>query len=280
MSSQIVSLPIVYLWLGLGYAGAVTFAFFGLFMLLVINREAFFWFCRRFSSKIVVADFDDSGALDFKAEKSIGQGVTRGEGNNNYSMIPRNLSRNLGSYVNEETNIRFNRAITEIAHATPKESPINISPTLYNEIRKAVIDEIRSTTPGTLDVVDYLNNFRCYAKGLKVPVFVRYSGKAVVVNPIISVVSSQDRDAIIETPKPGNRKGEKVYARVQDLKTFFTRMITPSQITYISKRSEMIGAKQLSEGASPIFFVFIMVAVVGILAIVYLYVLPALGIKI
>lgn len=275
--SQIVSIPILYIWLGLGYAGVVTLFLFGLFVLLVINREAFFFFSRRFSSKIVIADFDDTGALEFKAERSIGQGVTQGKNKNTYSMIPRNISRNLGAYINEETNLRYQRAVSELVKITPKEEPVEVPPELYNEIRKAVIEEIRSSTPGTLDVVDYLNNFRCYLKGLKIPIFVRYTGKAVVVNPIIAVVASQEDETKIQVPRRG--KQEPVYARVQDLKKFFTRMITPSQITYISKRSEMIGAKQLQEGPGTIFLIFIIMAIIGVLGIIVFYGLPALGVK-
>ena len=276
--NSIVTFRVIWLWLFFGYAGGLSFLLFMFVMLLAINREALFWFFRRFSRKIAIIEIDDTGSLDFKAEKSIGQGVIRGNEPNQYSMMPRNLSRNLGAYVNEETNLRFNQAVAEIIKNTPKDQEIKIPDTLYTEIRSQVVTELKDTSQDVLEVADHLNSFRSYTKGLRIPVFIRYSGKAIVVNPIVGVVASQDRNAKIQVPKPG-KSGEYLYARVQDLKTFFTRMITPSQVTYISKRSEMIGAKQLSEGPSMMFYLFIGLSLVGILAIVILYVLPALGVK-
>lgn len=248
---------------------------FILIIALVTNREATFWFARRFSSKLAIAEFDDSGRLEFKAEKSIGQGVIKGNQKFQYSMIPRNLAKNFGAYVSEETNNRYNQAIAIIYANTPQDAPVNIPPTLFNEIRNKVVEEITTTSQDVLDVSEYLNNFRCYTAGTKTAFFIRYSGKAIVVNPIVAVIASQDRNSKVEVNKPDAR-GKPLYARVQDLKTFFTRMITPSQISYIAQRSEMIGAKLIGEGFN--LWIIVFLGILGILVVLFIfYGIPLIG---
>jgi hypothetical protein len=293
MSSVTVVIPPGYvvvreliLWGLLGGFLTASVILFLSFISLVTNREAFFWWVRRFSSKLAVAEFDDSGRVEFKAENSIGQGVVKKKEKFGYSMIPRNISKNLGAYVAEETSTRYNLALVAIYNNTPKDAPLAVPPTLFNEIRNQVVTEIQTTSQDVLEVAEHLNNFRCFTAGTKTPFFLRYSGKAILVNPIVGVVASQDKNATIAVANPTGEKDPKtgtralMYARVSDLKTFFTRMITPSQISYIAQRSEMIGAKLIGEDGGGIFKLIIIVAGVLLLLVVGIYYgLPALGIK-
>ena len=130
----------------------------------------------------------------------------------------------------------------------------------YNQIKNQVQEEYLGVKD-SLEVATDINRFRAFTAGTRSPFFVRYSGKAVMVNPLTGVIISGGK-----------------YARVQDLKTFMSKMITPSQIKYIATLSEMIGAHQLKEGPGiPSWMIIAIILLASILFMVYG--LPMLGVK-
>ena len=244
--------------------GAFSFiAFFFMFLGLITNRESWFWFTMRFSNQIAVAEFDDSGGVVFKKVKSVGQGVVLGHDDKfDYAVTPRNIAIDIEPFIKEESNRRTENYITQLKAQEPEKvlEPEAIE-AIYQKIRVQVQEEF-SSIEGALNVSTRINSFRAFTKGTRSPFFVRYSGKAVIVNPLTAVVISG---------------GE--YARVQDLKTFIGKMITPSQIKFIASLSEMIGAKQLKRegGISPI----LLIGGIFVLLLVFVFViLPYFGINV
>jgi len=251
--------------------GALSFiGFFFVFVALITNRESWFWFWMRFSSKIAVAEFDDTGKVVFKKEKAIGQGVVKGEDDKfDYSITPRNISLDLSPHIDRETGMRYTAYMERITTDTSipekdREEALNYTDaeqrTIFASLRKEVVEEYEKVQ-NALEVATDINKFRAITAGTRTPFFVRYSGKAVLVNPLLATVISGGK-----------------YARVLDLKTFIAKMITPSQIKYIASLSEMIGAKQLARNKGvPAWLVI--VAIFGILMLIVFYGLPYLGIE-
>jgi len=254
-----------------------SLSFIGLMFLLfamITNREAWFWFWMRWSNNIAIAEFDDTGKVTFKKEKPIGQGVVKGNDDKfDYSITPRNIALDLAPAIRNETSLRFDAYMENILlQGLPEEEQKELEEEvknytdenrriIYNTIFKTVSEEY-VTVQEALNVATDLNRFRAFTAGTRSPFFVRYSGKAVVVNPLLAVVIS----------------GGKI-ARVQDLKTFIGKMITPSQIKYIASLSEMIGAKQLKRNTGIPSWIII-AGIFCLLLVIVFYGLPYLGIDI
>ncbi len=246
------------------YTVYILMAIFLIFCVWVFtNKEARFWLARRHSSKIAVAEFDDTGEVVFKAESSIGQGVLKGSGKMEYSVIPRNIAGNKDQIVKVEIEKRFAAAMNKIIEETaegknPSEEEVT---SLYQQIKLGVEAEYKDME-GTLEIIRQINSFKAFTSGTKTPFFIRYAGKAITVNPLTGVVATN------------NGK----YARVPDLKTFFTNMITPSQLKYIAFKSELIGAKKEGGGFPFMPLVLMILFIVIVLGVIYVL-LPMFGIK-
>jgi hypothetical protein len=246
--------------------GLEFMAIFFIFLLLVTNREAWFWFWMRFSGKIVIAEFDDTGRVVFKSEKSIGQGVIKGDEPRDYSITPRAISEDLGVFIRDEVERRYHIALEVMQSKLKKDELLSLDDEERDELIKNLRSQVEldyATAQDSLKIANDLNRFRAFTSGIKAPFFVRYSGKAVLVNPLLATVIS----------------GGKM-ARVIDLKTFITKMITPSQIKYIVTLSEMIGSRQLKENKSPLGTILLMVGFILFMILVVFYGLPAVGIKV
>jgi hypothetical protein len=246
--------------------GVISFLlFFFLFLGLVTNRESWFWYWIRFRNQIAVAEFDDSGKVEFVNEKSLGQGVTKkASGDKDYSVTPRNVSIDISGFIEEETNRRMRLQLEGIEEPETEEERTKLEERIdlaYKVIKAKVEEEFKGVTEA-LEVATDINRFRAFTRGTRTPFFIRYSGKAVLVNPLTGVVISGGK-----------------YARVLDLKTFMGKMITPSQIKYIATLSEMIGAKQLKkDGGIPVWIIII--AVVILVTMIVVWGLPAMGVKV
>jgi hypothetical protein len=246
------------------------------FILVATTHEAWFWLMRRFSGKVAVMEFDDSGRVVFKAEKPIGQGIYQGEEPREYSFQPRSLGGNVEKAIKQVTDDRFGLYVQSMSTAAKINGGATYTPPpdLYESLRKQVEFELKGGR-SALELATTLNNYRAYTWGLKTPLFVRYSGKAINVNPAVAVVASQDPNDNVTV---ATQRGP-LTARVTDLKNWFSVMVTPSQVRSVTTRSELIGARQLGSKPSLMPF-FLLLGILVVMVVMVFVVLPQMGIKV
>lgn len=273
-AQSIMQIPVDTYWFMIIITLVIAMGFFLFFVWVFTNAEATFWLIRRHSGKVAVFDFDDSGVMKFKAETPLKQGVMKGENPREYNLQPRNLSGDLNTEINRVTKERM-------AIFTANISPEIMKNMNFNELLQKTRKDVEKELGGHEDemkLANKINSFRSFTWGLKIPVFLHYSGKAIDVNPLVAIVASQeDKDQIIY--KYGGALGKPLVGLVQNLKNMFSIMITPSQVEYVAHRSELIGARSLGNKMNwtPI---IILIGVLGLMLFAVFYILPAVGIKV
>jgi len=230
---------------------------------LTSNIEAWTFFKARFAKgKTIIIEGSDDGYITTRLEETIGMGVLEGKTNLNYSMITRDVASQVESKEPVDFNQLYNTMVEEAElndEQVPKDAILQLAEQV-NAYNQAL--ESRGFTQDVADsFVNNLNKYRYVTRSSKVPLLIRYSGKAIATS--IAIASASSNIDLI---------AQRLNVNIRNLKNAFTKMITPSQVMHIAFLNQLIGAKRLGKGMNMGYVALALILVtVGVVIVYYMY---------